>query len=58
MMWLSLMVRKKRRQSVKKSGVVIIQVPEGIDFDGGKARLIFGLAGKDGGHLEILTAIA
>lgn len=49
---------EEAKKSVKKSGVVIIQVPEGIDFDGGKARLIFGLAGKDGGHLEILTAIA
>lgn len=49
---------EEAKKSVKKSGVVIIQVPEGIDFDGGKARLIFGLAGKDGGHLEILSAIA
>ncbi len=46
------------KKSVRKSGVTIIQVPEGIDYDGQKVRLIFGIAGKDGGHLEILSAIA
>ncbi|HLU22798.1 MAG TPA: PTS mannitol transporter subunit IICBA [Bacillaceae bacterium] len=46
------------KKSVKNSGVTIIQVPEGIDYDGQKVRLIFGIAGKDGGHLEILSAIA
>lgn len=46
------------KKSVKKSGVVIIQVPEGMDFGGEKVRLIFGIAGKEGGHLEILSAIA
>ncbi|WP_453992318.1 PTS mannitol transporter subunit IICBA [Bacillus nitroreducens] len=46
------------KKSVKKSGVTIIQVPEGIDYDGQKVRLIFGIAGKEGGHLEILSAIA
>lgn len=46
------------KQEVIKSGVTIIQVPDGVDFEGGKVRLIFGLAGKDNGHLEILSAIA
>ncbi|MCC3358176.1 PTS mannitol transporter subunit IICBA [Bacillus sp. REN16] len=46
------------KKSVLKSGVTIIQIPDGVDYDGQKARLIFGIAGKDGGHLEILSAIA
>lgn len=46
------------KKNVIKSGVTIIQVPDGIEFDGQKVRLIFGIAGKEGGHLEILSAIA
>ncbi|WP_428910459.1 PTS mannitol transporter subunit IICBA [Niallia sp. Krafla_26] len=49
---------EEAKKSVLKSGVAIIQVPDGVDFDGGKTRLIFGIAGKEGGHLEILSAIA
>jgi mannitol PTS system EIICBA or EIICB component len=41
-----------------KSGFTVIQVPEGVDFEGQKVRLIFGIAGKDGTHLEILSSIA
>lgn len=41
-----------------KSGFTVIQVPNGVDFDGQKVRLIFGIAGKDGTHLEILSGIA
>ena len=36
----------------------LLQVPNGVDFDGQKVRLIFGIAGKDGTHLEILSGIA
>ena len=46
------------KANVLKSGVVIVQVPDGVEFDGQKVRLVFGIAGKDGGHLEILSAIA
>ncbi|WP_071393948.1 PTS mannitol transporter subunit IICBA [Bacillus tuaregi] len=49
---------EEAKADVLKSGVTIIQVPEGVDFDGNKVRLIFGIAGKAGGHLEILSAIA
>lgn len=49
---------EEAKADVIKSGVTIIQVPDGIDFDGNKVRLIFGIAGKAGGHLEILSAIA
>jgi mannitol PTS system EIICBA or EIICB component len=46
------------KQEVIKSGFTVIQVPEGVDFNGEKVRLIFGIAGKDGTHLEILSSIA
>jgi mannitol PTS system EIICBA or EIICB component len=49
---------EEAKKNVLKSGFTVIQVPEGIDFDGQKVRLIFGIAGKDGTHLEILSSIA
>ncbi|MCM3186022.1 PTS mannitol transporter subunit IICBA [Priestia megaterium] len=49
---------EEAKKNVLKSGFTVIQVPEGVDFDGQKVRLIFGIAGKDGTHLEILSGIA
>ncbi|KRG14769.1 PTS mannitol transporter subunit IICBA [Lederbergia galactosidilytica] len=46
------------KKDVIASGFTVLQVPNGVDFDGQKARLIFGIAGKDGTHLEILSGIA
>lgn len=46
------------KKSVIKSGFTVIQVPNGVDFDGERAKMIFGIAGKDGTHLEILSGIA
>ncbi|EMF46753.1 PTS system, mannitol-specific IIB component [Planococcus halocryophilus Or1] len=46
------------KKSVIKSGFTVIQVPNGVDFDGQSAKMIFGIAGKDGTHLEILSGIA
>ncbi|MBR0575839.1 PTS sugar transporter subunit IIA [Proteiniclasticum sp. BAD-10] len=46
------------KEDVKASGISVIQVPEGVDFNGEKARVIFGIAGKDNTHLEILSNIA
>ncbi|MGG0391065.1 PTS mannitol transporter subunit IICBA [Priestia megaterium] len=49
---------EEAKKNVLKSGFTVIQVPLGVDFDGQKVRLIFGIAGKDGTHLEILSGIA
>lgn len=49
---------EKVKKEVLASGVVIVQVPQGIDFDGNNVRLIFGIAGKNNSHLEILSKIA
>lgn len=46
------------KNDVLNSGISVIQVPEGVDFNGDKARVIFGIAGKDNTHLEILANIA
>lgn len=46
------------KKDVLNSGFTVLQVPDGVDFDGQKVRLIFGIAGKDGTHLEILSGIA
>ncbi|MCA1060539.1 PTS mannitol transporter subunit IICBA [Rossellomorea aquimaris] len=46
------------KKAVIKSGFTVIQVPNGVDFNGEKAKMIFGIAGKDGTHLEILSGIA
>lgn len=49
---------EEAKKDVLKSGFTVIQVPDGVDFDGNHVRLIFGIAGKDGTHLEILSGIA
>ncbi|MBP2071431.1 PTS sugar transporter subunit IIA [Thermoanaerobacterium butyriciformans] len=44
---------------IKKSGIVVIQYPDGVDFgDGNMAYVVIGIAGKDDEHLEILSSIA
>lgn len=41
-----------------RSGVSIVQVPEGVEFDGETAYILVGIAGRDGEHLPILSSIA
>ena len=45
------------KDQVKETGVVLQQYPEGIDFDGEKAYLLFGIAGKGNEHLDVLAKI-
>ncbi|MBU8879985.1 PTS mannitol transporter subunit IICBA [Bacillus sp. FJAT-29790] len=49
---------EEAKKDVLTSGFTVLQVPNGVDFDGQKVRLIFGIAGKEGTHLEILSGIA
>ncbi|MFT8322989.1 MAG: PTS sugar transporter subunit IIA [Bacillus sp. (in: firmicutes)] len=45
--------------SVIHSGLSVLQVPNGVDFgDGNIVKLLIGIAGKDGEHLDILSQIA
>lgn len=42
---------------IYKTGIVLIQYPEGINFGDEKAQLVIGIAGKGGEHMEILSKI-
>lgn len=52
------------KKSIKKTGISIIQVPKGVSFasegeeEDKLVFVIFGIAGKDGEHLELLSKIA
>ena len=45
------------KETVKKSGIVVMQYPEGVDFGDEKAYLVIGIAGVGDEHLEILGNI-
>lgn len=44
-----------KKGTVKKSGVVVMQYPNGVDFGEEKAYLLFGIAGLGDEHLDILA---
>ncbi|MBD1383023.1 PTS sugar transporter subunit IIA [Metabacillus arenae] len=47
------------KKEVQASGISIIQVPNGVEFGSGEpARILFGIAGKNDEHLELLSKIA
>ena len=45
------------KETVKKTGIVFLQYPEGVDFGDEKAQLIFGIAGIGDEHLDLLSNI-
>ena len=44
-------------QHILASGLSVLQIPEGVDFDGEKAYIMIGIAGRDGAvsytHLDV-----
>ncbi|MBF7016523.1 PTS sugar transporter subunit IIA [Staphylococcus durrellii] len=46
------------KTSVLQSGLTLLQIPEGIDWDGEEVNVVVGIAGKDGEHLDLLSQIA
>jgi len=47
------------KETVKASGIVIVQVPDGVDFGNGNVvKLLIGIAGKNNEHIEMLSKIA
>jgi PTS system mannitol-specific IIA component len=46
------------RSLINQSGISIVQVPEGVRFGENLVTVIFGIAGKDGEHLDLLSQIA
>lgn len=45
------------KKDIIRSGIVILQYPEGVDFGYEKAYLIAGIAGKGDEHIEILASL-
>lgn len=47
------------KKYIAKSGIVVIQYPNGVDFgDGNTAYIVIGIAGKNDEHISILSSIA
>ncbi len=46
------------KDKVRKSGICVLQYPEGVDFGDEKARFVIGIAGVGDAHLEILSKLA
>ncbi len=46
------------KSKVKKSGIVCLQFPNGVNFNGSTVNLVIGIAGVDNDHLEILKGVA
>ncbi len=42
---------------IHKTGIVLLQYPEGIDFGEEKAQLVIGIAGMGGEHMEVLAKV-
>lgn len=48
----------KTSGAVKKSGIVFLQYPDGVDFGEEKAYLIFGIAGVGNDYIDLLAKIS
>ncbi|KAF2421314.1 PTS sugar transporter subunit IIA [Bacillus subtilis] len=50
---------EEAKSEVRHSGISIIQIPEGVEYgEGNTAKVVFGIAGKNNEHLDILSNIA
>lgn len=50
---------EEAKKDVRQSGICVIQIPDGVDFGNGNiVKVMFGIAGKDNEHLDILSNIA
>lgn len=45
-------------ETIKKTGIVVLQFPEGVSFGDEDAQLVIGIAGKGGEHMDVLAKIA
>lgn len=46
------------KKHIKKTGLVVLQFPNGVDFDGELAHIVIGIAGLGDDHLPILQTVA
>lgn len=49
---------EEAKNSVLQSGLTLLQVPGGVEWGDETAKVIVGIAGKDGEHLDLLSKIA
>lgn len=49
---------EEAKNAVLQSGLTLLQVPEGVQWGDETAKVIVGIAGKDGEHLDLLSKIA
>ncbi|MFT4402192.1 PTS sugar transporter subunit IIA [Bacillus sp. SW14] len=50
---------EEAKNEVLHSGISIIQIPDGVEYGAGNtAKVVFGIAGKNNEHLDILSNIA
>ena len=46
------------RKRIRKTGVGLVRYPEGVDFDGEKATLVFAVAGVGDDHMDLVQQIS
>lgn len=46
------------KDTILASAISFVRYDEPLDWGGNDVRFVVGIAGKDGGHMEVLTAIA
>ena len=46
------------KSAVLDSSLSLLQIPNGLDWGGEEVKVVIGIAGKDGTHLELLSQIA
>jgi PTS system mannitol-specific IIC component len=46
------------KKQIKKTGISILQFPEGVDFEGETAYLVIGIAGLGNEHLKVLANLS
>ncbi|MET3194611.1 PTS sugar transporter subunit IIA [Bacillus sp. OAE603] len=50
---------EESKEEVITSGISVLQIPNGVDFGNGNiVKVVFGIAGKNNEHLDILSQIA
>ncbi|EJY3776013.1 PTS sugar transporter subunit IIA [Staphylococcus pseudintermedius] len=46
------------KNEVIASGLSLLQIPEGLLWNGEEVKVVIGIAGKDGEHLDLLSQVA
>ena len=46
------------KKKIKKTGISILQFPDGVDFEGETAYLVIGIAGVGNEHLKVLANLS